>query len=117
MHAKLLRINEARARLNGRSRSGFYNDIAAGLLPPLVKTGARSVGMPDSEIDCIIKARIAGASDDEIRMLVSKLVDDRKRVAPSTNPSMVRPLEGCDLELEIRSLILELKSALKMLSA
>ncbi len=46
-----------------------------------VSLGANSVGWPLHEIDAIIAARVAGKSDDEIRLLVSELETARKLVA------------------------------------
>lgn len=60
-------------KITGKSRSGCYRDIAAGLLPHPVKLGLRMKGWPASEIDAVNKARIAGKSDDEIKKLVTEL--------------------------------------------
>jgi prophage regulatory protein len=67
----------------GRKRSTLYVDIRDGLLTPQVAIGSRAVGWPDYEIDALIEARIAGATEDEIRELVKKLVADRTRAAGS----------------------------------
>lgn len=64
----------------GKSRSGVYRDIKEGLLPHPIHIGSRSVGWPDSEVDAIINARIAGKSNSEIRTLVKKLVAKRTRI-------------------------------------
>ncbi len=62
----------------GRSRSGHYEEIKAGLFTAPVKISARSVGWPASEVAAINQARIAGASEDEIRELVTRLHAARK---------------------------------------
>ena len=43
--------------------------------------GANSVGWPEHEINAIIAARVAGKSDDEIKVLVSELEAARKLAA------------------------------------
>jgi prophage regulatory protein len=45
-----------------------------------VKLGARAVGWPAREVAAINAARIAGRSDDEIRVLVTKLEAARRTV-------------------------------------
>lgn len=72
MSISLLRPSKAYARL-GVSRSTYYDQIAEGLLPRPVSIGARSVAHPDHEIEAVIKARIAGKSDDAIKALVKQL--------------------------------------------
>lgn len=75
----LLRLREVCA-LQGKSRSGFYDSIAAGLMTKPVKLGSASA-WPVHEIDAVNRARIAGKSDDQIRQLVKKLESDRKAMA------------------------------------
>ena len=70
-----------------------YNDVAKdykiprgtnyelqyrGLFPLPIKLGERAAGFVKAEVDAVINARIAGASDDEIRVLVCKIHADRK---------------------------------------
>jgi prophage regulatory protein len=43
-----------------------------------VRLGVNSVAFPEHEITAIIAARIAGKDDDEIRVLIAKLMADRK---------------------------------------
>ena len=74
--SKLLRIPQANT-LACKSKSGFYEAIAKGLLPPAVKVGIRAAAWPEHELQAINRARIAGRSDDDIRALVQKLVADR----------------------------------------
>lgn len=75
----LLRLRDACTQ-QGRSRSGFYNDISAGLMTRPVKLGNASA-WPAHEIDAVNRARIAGKTDDQIRQLVKKLEADRKAMA------------------------------------
>lgn len=56
----------------GRRKSAAYADGAAGLLPTPIKVGSRSY-MLDTEVDAIVRARVAGKSDAEIRELVAQL--------------------------------------------
>ncbi len=60
-------------RERGRSRSAHYLDIQQGLFTHPVSIGARAVGWPAHEVTTLNAARIAGKSDSEIRMLVTKL--------------------------------------------
>jgi prophage regulatory protein len=63
----------------GYSRSTIYLRISQGLWPKPVRLGARAVGWPAEEVDALNAARIASQSDDQIRDLVTKLVDARRR--------------------------------------
>lgn len=65
----------------GIGRSTIYLRISQSLITSPVSLGANSVGWPLHEIDAIIAARVAGKSDDEIRLLVSELETARKLVA------------------------------------
>ncbi|SFN05007.1 helix-turn-helix transcriptional regulator [Dokdonella immobilis] len=64
-----------------RSRSATYRDIEDGLFPPPVRLGANSSVWPEFEVDAIDRARLAGASDDDIRALVAQQVQNRKAAA------------------------------------
>ena len=68
----ILRLPSVRGRYQ-KSRASLYDDIARGIFPKPVKFGGRCAGWPDDEVDAIINARIAGADDDAIRRLVTKL--------------------------------------------
>lgn len=59
------------------SRTGLYKQIKEGLFPPGVKLGVRRVAWPDYETEQVLKARIAGQSDAQIRELVRRLIADR----------------------------------------
>lgn len=64
----------------GKPRSTLYDEISTGLFPHPIRIGARSVGWPASDVVAVNAARIAGASDNEIRALVAKLEAARKAV-------------------------------------
>lgn len=61
----------------GRSRSSHYADVADGLFTTPVKVGPRASAWPDYEVDALVRARIAGKNDGEIRVLVSELMAAR----------------------------------------
>jgi prophage regulatory protein len=76
----LIRRKQLEQRM-GIGRSTIYLRISQSLITSPVSLGANSVGWPLHEIDAIIVARVAGKSDDEIRLLVSELEAARKLVA------------------------------------
>lgn len=73
----ILRLPPTLAK-TGDSRSTHYAKVAAGLMPPAVRLGARSVGWVEREVDAVLAARIAGKTDDEVRELVRELVASRR---------------------------------------
>lgn len=62
----------------GQTRSPFYADIQKGTMVRPVKIGPRAAAWPAHEIEAIVQARIAGASETELRKLVDKLHAQRK---------------------------------------
>ena len=66
---------------SGLRRSTLYLRVNQGLWTRPVKLGPRSVGWPASEVQTLNGARIAGQSDEEIRVLVVKLEAARKGLA------------------------------------
>ncbi len=72
----ILRRKQVQAE-TGYSRSMIYLNISQGLWPRPVRLGARAVGWPLHEVSALNAARIAGKSDDEIRVLVLKLQQAR----------------------------------------
>jgi len=66
---------------SGYSRSTIYLRISQGLWTKQVSLGPRCVGWPAHEVAALNAARIAGKSDDEIRVLVLKLEAARKAAA------------------------------------
>ena len=76
----ILRLPAVKAE-SGASRSTIYLRIQQGLWPKPVRLGPRSVGWPASEVAAINTARIAGMTDEEIRILVVKLEAARKTAA------------------------------------
>ena len=78
---KILRLPEVKQAFGHRSDASPYNDIRDGLLTAGIAIGQRAKGWPDYEIEAIISARIAGASDDQIRALVKSLHGKRIELA------------------------------------
>ena len=72
------------SELIGKRRSSNFTDIEKGLLPPGVDAGPNSRRWPYGEIREIVRARIAGKSDDEIRVLVKRLIAARTESEPGT---------------------------------
>lgn len=86
--AKILRLPAVLAAY-GKSRSSFYGDIGCGLAPRPVALGARSVGWPAHEVDALLRARIRGATEIELRDLVLALT--RQRTAEGTAAAVEPP--------------------------
>jgi len=77
---RILRLSSVIERL-GKTRSPLYADIQAGLFVRPIKLGLRAAGWPESEVDRVIQARIAGASDEHLRDLVKRLHAKRVEAA------------------------------------
>jgi prophage regulatory protein len=81
---RLLRMPDTRA-VTGLGRSTVYRLVSQGLFPPPVKLGPRSVAWPAGEVEAINAARIAAKSDDDIRLLVKRLMAARKTLVSPTS--------------------------------
>ncbi len=78
----LLRLERVIDR-RGRSRSQTYIDIRAGRFPPPVHVGDRGLSVwPAAEVDAVLRAEIAGATQDQLRELVRALVARRGASQP-----------------------------------
>jgi prophage regulatory protein len=76
---RLLRISATLER-TGDTRTPLYDRISKGLFTRPVKcSGRRAAGWPEHEVQAIMTARVAGASDDEVRKLVERLHEERQR--------------------------------------
>lgn len=62
----------------GNKNSKTYSDIAAGLFVQPIRLGERCSRWPEHEVDAILHARMAGATDDQVRALVTRLHEVRK---------------------------------------
>lgn len=80
MYDRILRLPAVIDRY-GKSRSTIYDEVSRGLIPQPVSLGGRAIGWPESEIDALIRARIAGRTDDDIRLLVTEMLEARKHAA------------------------------------
>lgn len=80
MVARILRLQPV-LDARGKRRSSHYSDVACGLFTRPVKIGPRAAGWPESEVAALQSARIAGKTDDEIRVLVRRLEADRAKAA------------------------------------
>lgn len=77
MVTPILRLPAVKAD-SGYSRSTIYLRIEQKLWTRPVKLGARCVGWPANEVAALNAARIAGKSNEEIRVLVANLEASRK---------------------------------------
>jgi prophage regulatory protein len=75
---RMLKLREVLSR-RARGCTSHYRDINAGLFTHPVKMGIKSSSWPEAEVEALIRARIAGKSDQEIRTLVAKLEADRAK--------------------------------------
>ena len=75
------------SQATGYSRSTLYRKIKDGLFTKPVSLGADKsgnacqVGWPANEVQAIIDARIAGKSDDEVKILVKQLEAARSKAS------------------------------------
>jgi prophage regulatory protein len=65
----------------GIQKSQHYLDVKVGLFTPPLKIGKHASAYPRSEVAALNAARIAGKSDDEIRLLVQQLMAARAALA------------------------------------
>jgi prophage regulatory protein len=77
MRNALLRRPEV-LRRSGDGRSTLYIRIDQGLWTRPVALGPRAVAWPESEVDALIAARIAGHAPHQIRELVDRLHAQRR---------------------------------------
>ena len=77
MTITLLRLPQLLAK-RGKSRSSHYTDVKQRLFTKGVLIGKRAVAWPLHETEALIRAQIAGVTDDEMRALVCSLEAARK---------------------------------------
>lgn len=80
MNICMLREPDA-LKTTGMPRSTFRDQLRAGFYTRPVKLGLRAVGWPAHEIDAVLRARVSGQSDDQVRKLVRDLEAQRKSLA------------------------------------
>lgn len=76
---QIIRLKEV-LNFTGDKRSTFYLRIKQGLMPKQISLGGTSVGWLKSEIDTVLAARIKGATDSDIKILVQELTKNRHQV-------------------------------------
>ena len=69
----LWRIEACKAETGDRSNTSIYNAIRAGTFTKPVAIGQRAKAWPDYEVKAIVRARIAGQTEEQIRELVNRL--------------------------------------------
>lgn len=69
----ILRMPAVKVEMGYRSHASIYNDIRDGVFTKPVKLSERSVGWPDYEVKALVAAKIAGATKEQARELVSRL--------------------------------------------
>lgn len=76
----------------GVKKTTGYKLIKRGLLPkPIPILGSdRTKGIPAHETSAIIRARIAGKTDDEIRLLVAELEAFRTEIGRGENENVIK---------------------------
>jgi prophage regulatory protein len=77
---RVIRMSEVQA-LTGLSKSSLYARVMQGTWPRPIKIGARASAWLESEVAALNAARIRGASEEEIKLLVSALVAQRAHAA------------------------------------
>ncbi len=77
---RILRRSEI-LQLTGISKSTLYNRINEGLFPtPISIAGSRAVGYNSVEVEKVIQAICAEQTPEQIRELVTSLVENRKSI-------------------------------------
>ena len=75
---KLIRSHSAEAEsLTGFRKSARAAKVLDALLPPPVRLGGKASAFIAAELEAVTMARAAGATDDEVRALVRRMVADR----------------------------------------
>ena len=73
-----IRVHPDACNALGHGSTTFYKRVESGLLPPPFKLGARASALLSTEIEAIVRARAAGNTDEEIRLLVKRLTAARR---------------------------------------
>ncbi len=72
-----LRLADVQKAQANKSVSLIYREMSEGLFPPSIKLGRRFAAWLSEEIEAVNAARVRGASDDDIKKLVTDLVAAR----------------------------------------
>jgi prophage regulatory protein len=76
-HNIMLRLPSVELR-TGKTKSTLYDAMTNGDFPRGVKIGGRTVAWPESEVEEVIQAWIAGRTMPEVRELVKRIHEARK---------------------------------------
>lgn len=77
----ILRLRDV-TKATGLSRSSVYLRVSQGTFPHPVKLGgARAVGWPESDVDQVLEAYIAGRSEEDLQQLVAQIEAARRACA------------------------------------
>jgi len=74
---QMLRLPDV-TRVSACKKWKVYADARSGLFPKPVKTGKRVSAWLAHEVEAVLKMRVAGRTDDEIKALILKQMDARK---------------------------------------
>lgn len=77
-HFQLIRRPEVLA-LTARSKSALQLDEKAGVFCPSINIGDRAVAYIKHEVEAVIQARIESQTPDQIKQLVSELINQRTK--------------------------------------
>jgi prophage regulatory protein len=76
---KVIRPLEARA-ISGTSKTRLWELQKEGLMVSHIKIGHRATGFLEHEIQTLLAARAAGYDDEQIKVLVQRLENQRKEI-------------------------------------
>jgi prophage regulatory protein len=77
---RILRLRETLNR-SGLSKTGHYNKVNKGEFVPPIALGERAKGYIEHEVNAVLTAMAASKSEDEIKALVTELVEQRQATA------------------------------------
>jgi predicted DNA-binding transcriptional regulator AlpA len=78
---RLTRIRRA-FEAAGLAVSSGYAAIDAGTFPSTVPAGGRARAVPTHELDAVVRARLADAADNDLKVLVSAMLPTRTSADP-----------------------------------
>lgn len=73
-----VRPKDACRQLGGMGLSTLYAHIDRGMFPKPVALSRRFVVFPQEDVTAIINARLAGKTDEDVRQLVSEIMEKRR---------------------------------------
>ncbi|MFN3723663.1 MAG: helix-turn-helix transcriptional regulator [Paracoccaceae bacterium] len=73
-----VRPKDACRQLGGMGLSTLYAHIDRGMFPKPVALSRRFVVFPQENVTAIINARLAGKTDEDVRQLVSEIMEKRR---------------------------------------